>query len=150
MIEIILGVSSIIVAILIFILGTRYGKMHNKKIIKELKDQKKQNKELNQKISDVNQQNSDLIQKSKDLEDQNNEQKKMLEKSIQAIGELNQQNKELINKIGQLEIQLKSHKTSITTPKKESDLNKLIKDLALYGASKWGKKQIDNWLYPDD
>jgi uncharacterized protein YoxC len=150
MIEILLGISSIIAAIIFFILGTRYGKMHNKKIIKELKDQKKQNKELNEKITEVNQQNSDLIQKTKDLESQNNEQKEMLEKSIQAIGSLNEQNKDFMAKIDNLEVQLRSQRSMTTTPKKQSEINKLIADLAIYGAKQWGRKKIDEWLYPDD
>jgi predicted RNase H-like nuclease (RuvC/YqgF family) len=164
MIEIILGVSSIIVAILFFILGTRYGRQQNKKIITKLKEHKEQNIELNEKVSQLNQHNSDLndnvnkmshqnkelMKKMEDLKTQYNDQSEMLEKSYQAIGGLKLQNKELLNKIGSLEIQLRTQKTSITAPKKENNLNKLIGELALYGASKWGKKQIDNWLYPDD
>lgn len=87
---------------------------------------KKQNRELNVRIND--------------LETQNNEQKEMLEKSYQAIGTLKSELKEI--RFAKTESRI--------IPKKESALEKTIKDLALYGIKEWGKKAINEWLYPDE
>ena len=129
MIEII----AIVIAIILFILGIIIGKQQNKGIITELK---KDNKELKDKFDK--------------LEEQNVEQKEMLEKSIQAVGALNKQNDTLINKIGSLESQVSRRVPTPTVQEKGSEINKLLGELGIYLAKEYGKKKIDEWLYPDD
>lgn len=87
---------------------------------------KKQNRELNERINV--------------LETQNNEQKEMLEKSIQTIGSLHGELKEIRF--------AKPERTTI--PRKESALEKTLKELAIYGVKEFGKKKINEWLYPDE
>jgi hypothetical protein len=85
-------------------------------------------------------QKRELIDKIKILENQNNEQKDMLEKSIQAVGTLHAELKEIRFR--------KAEGPMI--PKKESEVENAIKDLAIFGLKQWGKKKINEWLYPDE
>ena len=151
MIEIILGVTNIFVAILFYYFGTIIGKKQNKEVINTLKDQKgnftrkinqlkNQNTELKSKIDQSNNQNKELIGKVENLKNQYDEQTQMLEKSYQAIGDLKEELKEY-----------KSKKPDVNViSKKESEINKAIKELAIYGFKKWGKNTIDDLLNPDD
>jgi hypothetical protein len=136
MIEIVLGIMgvvSIILPIIFFILGRSSGKKQNETLVNEL-----------------NKQNSELLEKIESLETHNREQKEILEKSIQAVGALNKQNEMLINKVGSLESQISLKAPTPSVQKKGSEINKLLGELGFYLAKEYGKKKIDEWLYPDD
>ena len=126
MIETVLGIISIVAAIVFFLLGRQYGTQQNKQVINELKEQKKQNNKLTEKVDQLTHQNENLIGNMKELKNHNDEQKEMLEKSYKAIGVLNQQNEELTRKIGYLESRVSNQKSIATTTKQDFDLNKLL------------------------